>query len=346
MKFLIRVTIFLFGLYFIGCENIFNNDSDPLTEQNIFVLCEGNFGQSNASLWMVNPENTEVAGPIYQNQTGLTLGDIGQSMTIADDRLFVVNNNSHTIEEFSLGGEQVTHVKRIDLSGASPRYMAVFKDKGYITAWNVNGIIVIDLKSYTIEDTIAIDGLPEMILVHENFLYTSVTMKPDWTADNRVIKIYNDGTISKSFEVVKGPGQMVIQDNKLFVASIYYGSDWSTNAGNSMIDLKTEKVESNDLGQTNDLGSDLLSYNNTIYRSYKGGIAPLNPNLTIDGTQVIGELGSTYSAAAFEKYIYLSETDYVAPDTVYVYDFSGSLIQNYIVGAIPGSFALFHKEID
>jgi hypothetical protein len=171
-------------------------------------------------------------------------------------------------------------------------------------------------------------------------------MKPDWTADNRVIKIYNDGTISKSFEVVKGPGQMVIQDNKLFVASIYYGSDWSTNAGNSMINLKTEKVESNDLGQTNDLGSDLLSFNNTIYRSYKGGIAPLNPNLTIDGTQVIGELGSTYSAAAFEKYIYLSETDYVAPDTVYVYDFSGSLIQNYIVGAIPGSFALFHKEID
>ena len=54
MKDLMRLIIFIFGIFFIGCENIFNNESDPLTEQNIFVLCEGNFGQTNASLWMVN----------------------------------------------------------------------------------------------------------------------------------------------------------------------------------------------------------------------------------------------------------------------------------------------------
>ncbi|MBC8346318.1 MAG: hypothetical protein ISR82_02860 [Candidatus Marinimicrobia bacterium] len=346
MNHLIKLTFFTIVFIFIGCENIFNDESDPLTEQNIFILCEGNFGQSNASLWMLNPEKENITGPIYQNQTGQPLGDIGQSMAIVDDRLFVVNNNSHSLEEFSLGGDRVTHVRKIDLPGASPRYMAVYKNKGYITAWNVNGIIVMNLNNYTIEDTIPVNGLPEMILFHDNYLYTSIIMKPDWTADNRVMKIYYDGTIAKSFEVVQGPGQMVIQENKLFVASTYYGSDWRTNAGNSVIDLNTEKVEANDLGQTNDFGSDLIAFNQTVYRSFKGGIAPLNPNLTIDANRMIGHLGSTYSAAAFGEYIYLSETDFTAPDTVYVYDLSGLLIQNYQVGAIPGSFVLFIKEID
>jgi len=334
------------ALAFFACENLFNNDSDPLTEMNVFVLCEGNFGQSNASLWMLNPEKPGISGPIYQNQTGQPLGDIGQSMTVFDDRLFVVNNNSHSIEEFSLGGEHVTHVKKIDLAGASPRFIAIDKSKAYITAWNVNGIIVMDLYTYAIEDTILVNGLPEMIIFYDNYMYTSIAMKSDWTADNRVLKIYSDGTLSKTYEVVKGPGNMVIHDKKLYVASTYYGDDWSTNAGNSVIDLGTDKVENNDIGVTNDYGSDLLTFNNTVYRSFKGGIAALNPDLSADANNIIGNTNGTYAAAAFGEFIFLAETDYQAPDTVHVYDYNGALVQKYQVGAIPGSFAVFEKEVD
>ncbi|MBT3477852.1 MAG: hypothetical protein HOA15_05545 [Candidatus Marinimicrobia bacterium] len=340
LVFFIPVTIFF------GCENLYNNDTDPLTEMNVFVLCEGNFGQSNASLWMLNPEKPEISGPIYQNQTGQSLGDICQSMTVDNDRLFVVNNNSHSIEEFSLGGEQIIHVKKIGLAGASPRHMAVYKNKGYITAWNVNGIIVMNLKTYAIEDTIPVNGLPEMIIFYEDYLYTSITMKPDWTADNRVLKIYNDGTLSKTFEVVKGPGNMVIHDKKLYVASTYYNPDWSTTVGNSLIDLVTGKVDKNDLGKTSDYGADILAFNNTVYRSFKTGIAPLNPNLSADVNSIIGKTSSTYSAAAFGEFLFLADTDYQAPDNVYVYDNKGTLVHQYQVGAIPGSFAVFEKEVD
>ena len=346
MNRLTKLTIFLSMILFFGCENAQNNESDPLTGMNVFVLCEGNFSESNASLWMLNPEKPEVSGPIYQNQTGQPLGDIGQSITVDGDRLFVVNNNSHSIEEFSMGGDQITHIQKIDLAGASPRHMAVHNGKAYITAWNVNGIIVMNLNIYSIEDTIPVNGLPEMIIFYENFFYTSITMKPDWTADNRVLKIYTDGTLSKTYEVVKGPGNMVIQENKLYVASTYFGEGWSTNVGNSVIDLSNDKVEKNDLGHTNDYGADLVTINNTVYRSFKGGIAALKPDLTADASNIIGTITKTYAAAAFGEYIFLTQTDYQAPDTVYVYDRSGAEIQKYAVGAIPGSFAIFEKEVD
>ncbi len=346
MKRLFKLAFFIPVMIFIGCENLFNNDSDPLMEMNVFVLCEGNFGQSNASLWMFNPEKSEVSGPIYQNQTGQPLGDIGQSMTVVEDRLFVVNNNSHSIEEFALGSEAVAHVKKIDLAGASPRHMAVHRGKAYITAWNVNGILVMNMNTYGIEDTIGVNGLPEMILVHDNYLYTSITMKSDWSSDNRVLKIYYDGTLSKSYEVAKGPGEMVIDNDKLYVSSTYYGPDWSKNVGNSVIDLKTDKVEKKDIGQSNDYGSDLVAFNHTVYRAYQGGIAPLNPDLTADTKRIIGKTGGTYAAAAFGEYIFLADTDYQAPDNVYVYDSRGTLVHQYQVGAIPGSFAVFEKEVD
>ena len=32
MKDLMRETIFIFDIFFIGCENIFNNELNPLTE--------------------------------------------------------------------------------------------------------------------------------------------------------------------------------------------------------------------------------------------------------------------------------------------------------------------------
>ena len=246
MKRIFKVILVIPVMILSGCENLFNNESDPLIELNVFVLCEGNFGQSNASLWMFNPEKPEIFGPIYQNQAGQPLGDIGQSMTVIGDRLFVVNNNSHSIEEFALGGNEVTHVKKIDLAGAGPRYMTIYKDKAYITAWNVKGIIVLNLNTYTIEDTIGVDGLPEMILVHDNYLYTSITMKADWTTDNRVLKIYYDGTFAKTYEVVKGPGHMVIHDQKLYVASTYYGNDWSKNAGNSVLIFRRTRLNKND----------------------------------------------------------------------------------------------------
>ncbi len=330
----------------IGCDAFFPNDNDPLTESNVFILCEGNFGQFNASLWMANPEKPIVNGPIYQNQTGKPLGDVGQSMALSEDQLYVVNNTSHSIEIFDLSGEQAIHTQSIDVKGTSPRYMVIHNGKGYVTAWNSKGILVINLKTNTIDKTIALDGMPEDILFHENHFYVSMTMKPDWSSDDRVLKLSMDGNIVSTYTVISGPGRMTILDDKLYVASSYYDAVWNTYAGNSFVDIKTENVTTKDLGETGDFGSDLFMFNDKIYRSYKGGVAPLNSDLTVQTTQMIGIAGGAYSASAVGDYIFIGQTDYVAPDTVYVFNDKNEKLQTYEVGAIPGDFILFEKEID
>lgn len=330
----------------IGCDDFFPKDNDPLTESNVFILCEGNFGQLNASLWMVNPESQLVSGPIYQNLKGTPLGDIGQSMALENELLYVVNNTSHSIEIFDLSGGQAVHTHKIDVQGTSPRYIAINGDRGYFTSWNEKAILVINLQSQTIDKKIQLDGMPEDILIHNNHLYVSMIMKPDWSSDNRILKLSMDGDLISTYAVIDGPGRMIIHKNKLYIASLYFDSSWNTFSGNSQIDLNTEKIITTNLGMSENYGSDILVFNDKIYRSYKGGVAPLNSDLTVQTTVTIGNVGSAYSAAAFGEYIFLGQTDYTAPDTVFVYNKNNIILQEYEVGAIPGEFILFKKEID
>lgn len=339
-----KITLIL-GLTLIltaGCEYLDQNKAENLSEVNVFVLCEGNYAQSNASLWSFNPEESTVNGPIYRNLTGQPLGDIGQSMALVDDRLFVVNNNSHTIEEFSLG-EEISHVKSIALPGASPRYMTTVNNKAYITCWYLNGIVVMDLNTYTFEDTLAVDGLAEYILAYDGYLYISVLLNSDWSSANRVLKLNMDGTIAATYEVVPGPGQMLVQDGKLYVASTYYDNNWNTYAGTSSIDLSSGAVQTRDYGNTFSYGADLVVLNDKVYRTYEGGVAPLDGDLNITVNGQIGSESGVYSAAAFDGNLYLGLSDFEAPDEVKVLDQEGTILQTYQVGAIPGSF-LFYKQ--
>ncbi len=326
-----------------GCEDLKQSNDDKVKPLNIFALCEGNYGQNNASLWSINPEDTIASGPLYKNIYNKPMGDIAQSLTLEEDKLFVVNNNSHSVEVFYLGGESFSHEKSIALPGASPRYMASLNQKAYVTCWYLNGIVVFNLDTYAIEDTISLDGLPESILEHDGYLYVSITMNTDWSSANRIVKLNSTGTPAQTYTVIQGPGEMIIHNNALYTAGVYYDSQWNTYAGTSRIDLVSGTVTTKDYGLTFSFGSDLVLINNTVHRIYQGGLAPLNQDLSINEFGKIGNESDLYSASAFGDYIIFGLTDYAAPDIVKVFDTSGGLIQSYTVGAIPGDFIVYEK---
>ena len=114
-----------------------------------YVLCEGNFGNANSSLWSFNnlPEE-EINGPIHWDENSNPLGDVGQSMTINDDKLYIVMNNSHSIEVMNLSSGFASYDTTLNLANASPRYMTVKNNYGYLSCWNLNGILVIKLNSH------------------------------------------------------------------------------------------------------------------------------------------------------------------------------------------------------
>ena len=67
----------------------------------------------------------------------------------------------------------------------------------------------------------------------------------------------------------------------------------------------------------------------------------MSPNIN----EKIGDLESIYSAATDGDYFYFGKSDYVAPDTVLILDEDGELVYDFVVGALPGSFAFYNQNL-
>src|SRR4051812_7555832 len=60
----------------------------------IFVLNEGNFGTGNASLSQYDENSGALVEDVYKQVNSENLGDVLQSMTLADRNFYLVMNNS------------------------------------------------------------------------------------------------------------------------------------------------------------------------------------------------------------------------------------------------------------
>jgi len=337
----ISIYLTLFFLFLTACQDQKNSSPDSLNSSNIFILCEGNYNQSNASLWSLDPQ-IGVQGPIYQNMTGNPLGDIAQSMAYRDNRLWVINNNTHSIEIFLLD-QEIMHENSIPVPGASPRYMTFLDDRAYVTCWYIPGIIVIDANAQTVIDTIFLSGLPEMIVEKDGYLYTGIIMDHNWKNTPDLLKLTPQGQIVKTYNVINGPDQLLLKNEDLYVTSVYYDSVFNSNTGTSKINLMTDEVIKKDHGAAGS-GQDLLILNNQVYRIFEGGVMPFMSDLTLNKNQKIGNETGLYSAAAYGDNLFFGLTDFQAPDEIKMLDGQGLLIGTYQVGAIPGSFLFFDSE--
>ena len=342
---LVLLSVLLVSAFMIGCsDNPIESEGPAHLLINTFVLCEGNFNSLNASLWSINSDHSEITGPIHWNPSTNPLGDIGQSVYVHNDKLYIVMNNSNTIEIADLK-DGFQYEASIDIPYAGPRDIEIVNDIAYVSCWYLNAILSIDLQNYSIIDTLSCNGLPEDLLYYNDKLYASITMNPDWSASDKVIEIDISNevpVITNTFTVIAGPGQLLGCQNSIYVASTYYDVSWNTYAGNSKINLSTNNVLKKDFGITSLFGPDMTVINQKIYRIYNNGICLLTDSLTMDTEKQIGDYNLIYSMASNDNLIYLGISDYVAPDNVIIIDTAGVEINNFQVGAIPGSFAFYN----
>ena len=177
-----------------------------------YILCEGNFGSANSSLWAHNFSSNS-SSPIHWDENSNPLGDVGQSLTIHDDKLFIIMNNSHTVEIMDLGNvAEYSHT--INLPNASPRYMYAENNIGYISSWGLNAIIVMDLSLMELVDTIQVHGMPEHIINYQEYLYVSVPSKSDWSTNDKILKINS--------YFIESPDNPYIKDNSIWLTSLNF----------------------------------------------------------------------------------------------------------------------------
>ncbi|HOU16507.1 MAG TPA: hypothetical protein PKX09_01345, partial [Candidatus Marinimicrobia bacterium] len=315
-----------------------------LAQNFTYILCEGNFNTINASLWQLTG-TSELIGPVHWNFADNPLGDVGQNLKVYQEKLFIVMNNSNSLEVMSLSNG-ATYERTIDLPFAGPRDIAFVNNHAYITCWYLPGILSLDLNTWQIDDTIFINGLPDNIIADDGKLYTSIAMNTDWSPADKVLAlglISGEFTPVDTFTVITGPNQLLLYENKLYVLSNYYDDAWNTYTGTSCINLETNQVTKRDQGLSFNFCDDLALINDKIYRSYNGGVAPLTDSLTIDINKIIGNYAGIYSMAFDGKNIFIGLSDYSAPDQVVILDTLGNEINTLNVGVCPGSFAFYQQ---
>jgi len=322
----------------------------PLHAGKFYVLCEGNFGQANASLWSIDENLQAVEGPLLWNASSNPLGDVGQSMTLFEDKLYIVMNGSHEIRIVDLG-DQETHVGDIELPGASPRYMAIDESarRGYISSWTLGALIVVDMDTHALIDTFYTQALPEQILVYGEVMFVSIPMEGDWSASNKVLQIStaNDQlAITHIHEVVEGPGALRYYDDKIYVTSLYYNDAWETFTGTSTISEIDGSVETMTHGSYSNYTADLdmIGNSDALFRTYGNSLVPLRSDLSLDTDNAIGDVSGIYThfASQLANSILIGSTDFVAPDQVTVLSYNGQTeLATFDVGALPSQIVYY-----
>ena len=309
------------------------------TTEQVFVVCEGNFNSANGSLWTITDDE------VYEYANN-PIGDVVQSALVHNNQLFIIVNVSSNIQVFDItnDGLNPTHVINTNYSG--PREMLVYNNYLYFTNWYTADIKKLNLSTWQIDAEIPMPGLPEDIIIHNNRLYTSITMNYDWSDGHLVSEIdLETDTIIQSHDVGSGPGQLVEYEGHIYVARTYYDSNWNTFYGTSRI--RDNEIDIISYGAGTPCGGGIYKYQDHIYRSFNGGIAKLDIDMNIQESTRLGnyDQSSIYSTEIIGDNIYFGLSDYIAPDDVKVVDSNGVEIASYQVGALPGDFAVWNNCI-
>jgi hypothetical protein len=332
--------LFITLLLLVGCSSNPIIENTKQTTHWVFVANEGNFGASNGSISMIN-NNDEV----YNVEE---VGDVVQSLEVYKDKLIVVVNNSHMIRVYDIT-EDGLGLPGIEIStdNSSPRELVVVDDKVYFTNWNTKDVKVLNLFNYNIEASISVDGLPEPIVSDGSYLWVGIMMNEDYSSASSVVKIdMNTNSVVETYDVGLGPTSLVIDKNEVYVARTFYDENWIPFYGSSKIN--GSDITINNYGSGFACGGSVMKYNNEIYRSYGGGIAPLEYNLDIRTSSRIGsyDQSQVYSTEVIGDYIYFGITDYITMNEVRVVDFSGNEVASYDVGLLPGDFTIWNNLND
>ncbi len=123
----------------------------PGSPHDVYVVCEGNFGNGDATLYLYDPVKKSVYGDLYTATNNQPLGDVFQSMTRVGANFFLCINNSNKVVVIDTTSRKTIAT----ISIPTPRYMLqVSPTKAYVSSLYNNKVYIIDLQTYTVTGTI------------------------------------------------------------------------------------------------------------------------------------------------------------------------------------------------
>ena len=350
MKRIPSLLIVLISLLFLtSCSD----DDDPIVvpsgdfENGYFISNEGPFNNGTGSITFVGDDGTIVQNA-YKSVNNEDLGNIVQSMTLANENAYIVVNNSNKIivaNRFTL--EKVTEIIGEDIN--NPRYFVAQGTTGYLSNWGDpfdttdDFIAIIDLSSNTVKQTIAVAEGPEEMLLENSKLY--VNLQGGYGQNNQVVII---STISNTIET-----SLTVGDVPNSIQSDGTGNLWVLCGG------KPDWTGDETLGQlfkitTSSNAISSISFNagehpnlmvlegSNLFYNLNGKVFKMDSKATTLPAQAItGWDGFYYAMKGYNGKVYLTDAgDYSSEGTLKVFDGTSEvLLETNTTGIIPGDLA-------
>lgn len=328
----------------------YENDSVDFNAQGVglFIVCEGDFQFGNATLSYYDPEDKIVENEIFYKANSMKLGDVAQSMTIFNNKGWIVVNNSHVI--FAIDPVTFKEIGRIE-NLPSPRYIHfINEEKAYVTQIWDNRIFIVNPKTYSIIGTITVDnmllqsGSTEQMVSYGKYVFVNC-----WSYQNRLLKIDTE-TDEIVAEITVGiqPNSLVMDyQNRLWTMTDggYEGSVYGYEAPSLYcIDPETLEILKKFDFELGDSPSEItINGDKTTLYWINDDIWKMN----VDSPQLpqapfIENINTKYYGLTVNPYnseVYVADAiDYMQQGIIYRYNSTGGLVDKFYVGVVPGSF--------
>ena len=308
----------------------------------VLIANEGNFNFGNSTISVHEPTSGNTISDIYKpNNNNLPLGDVCQSLTILQNELFAVLNNSQKVTVIDLN----TYQKKTEITGfISPRFLLqVSNHKAYVSNLKLshtsNQIQILNPYTKSITGSINCKGWTEkMVNSYGKVFVTSPTSKYVYvinTSSDQIVDSLNVGFGNSG--IVKD------KDEKIWV--IFSGDSLNGQfPGIAKINPVTLQIENTfyfpnykaatDL-QISASGEELVFLKNEVYKMniYNSSL-PNSPFISSQNNNFYS-IGIDHSRSE----IYVSDAlNYIQNGIVFVYDNNGNLKRQFQTGIIPGYF--------
>lgn len=181
---------FLFFLVLVltlfACSKDENNTVNDYSK-GTFIVNEGLFNSGTGTITYIK-EDVQIADLFEQQNPGLVLGNIAQSIIKFDNKYFIAVNNSAKIVVVNASDFKMIGEIKINL----PRYFVSAGNKLYVTSWSTDftsGFInLIDVPTLSIKKSTPVEGLAEKMIVANNNIYTTISAREYDKYKNHVIR--------------------------------------------------------------------------------------------------------------------------------------------------------------
>lgn len=334
------------------------DDEEEVTDPVMFVLNEGQMGYNNSTIDMLNLTDFSYTQDAYGTANPsvvLELGDVGNDLTLAGDKLYAVINGSHKVEV--IDANNCKNLGSIDIS--SPRYAVAYGDNLYVSSWvggdnNDGSVVKVDLATNEVVATLGVGIHPEQMAVLDGRLY--VTSSQNYATgefDNRlfVVDLATFG-VEAVFEVGVNLTQIQASNGRLYLVSAGNYADIPSSVyvvNPTALTCEHINIPATKLAVSGSNGYVLATTYDENWVATTTithmDLNTLNPiRLTLDR---FDEIETPYAIAVDPKdgTLYVSDAcDYTTRGYVYAYNpTTGECKGKYNAGVLPGHFVFDYK---